>query len=158
MNINKQIKAREVLVISGEKKLGIMPTYTAIDFADRAGLDLVEVSPNAKPPVCKIMDYGKFLYEQKKKQVKTLQKVTKEMKITPNTSEHDLGWMAKQIRGFLDSKYSVIIKVVMRGRQNVHPDICFSQINKLCENIGTFKVEKESKQEGKIVSRTIYDN
>ncbi|MFN7134461.1 MAG: translation initiation factor IF-3, partial [Myxococcales bacterium] len=104
---NRRIRAREVRVIgSSGEQLGILPTEQALSRAAEEGLDLVEVSPMAKPPVCKIMDYGKFKYETKKKANEAKKKQTvvhlKEVKLRPKTEDHDYDFKVKNIRRFLE--------------------------------------------------------
>jgi translation initiation factor IF-3 len=105
-------------------QLGIIPTDEALARAREAGLDLVEVAPNEKPPVCRIMDFGKFKYQQKKKQHKTHvhQTKIKEIRLRPKTGEHDIEFKVNQARGFLQHKDKVIVSVVFRGRELAHID------------------------------------
>ena len=120
--INRQIKAKEVQLIgeNGEK-YGVIPFDEAIDKAEEKGLDLVLVSPNANPIVCKIMNYGKYKFEQakKEKEAKKKQKVleVKEIRVTPNIEEHDFGFKAKNLRKFLEDGNKVKITVKFRGRE-----------------------------------------
>ena len=105
-------------------QLGIIPTDEAMARARDAGLDLVEVAPNEKPPVCRIMDFGKFKYQQKKKQHKTHVHHTriKEIRLRPKTGEHDIEFKVNQAKGFLQHKDKVIVSVVFRGRELAHID------------------------------------
>ncbi|GBC63241.1 translation initiation factor IF-3 [Desulfonema ishimotonii] len=102
-------------------QIGVVPTDKALAAAKDFGLDLVEVSPNAKPPVCKIMDYGRFKYEQTKKQQEAKKKQStfqvKEIKVRPKTGDHDLGVKLGHIRKFLDKKDKVKVTVMFRGRE-----------------------------------------
>lgn len=102
-------------------QIGVIPTYKALATAADFGLDLVEVSPSANPPVCKIMDYGRYKYEQTKKQQESKKKQTtfqlKEIKVRPKTGEHDLQTKLGHIRKFLDKKDKVKVTVVFRGRE-----------------------------------------
>jgi translation initiation factor IF-3 len=120
--LNQGIRAREVRVIDPEgKQLGILQIRDALAAASEFGLDLVEVSPTAKPPVCKIMDYGRFKYEQTKKQQEAKKKQTtfqiKEIKVRPKTGEHDLQTKMGHIRKFLDRKDKVKVTVMFKGRE-----------------------------------------
>lgn len=120
--INKNIRAREVRVIDPDgNQLGILAIHAALDAAAEFGLDLVEVSPTAKPPVCKIMDYGRYKYEQTKKQHEAKKKQTtfqlKEIKVRPKTGEHDLQTKLGHIRKFLERKDKVKVTVMFRGRE-----------------------------------------
>jgi translation initiation factor IF-3 len=102
--------------------LGIISTDEALTRAREADLDLVEVAPNERPPVCRIMDYGKFKYQQKKKQAKahSHQSKIKEIRVRPKTGEHDIGFKLNQARTFLQHKDKVIVSVIFRGRELAH--------------------------------------
>ena len=121
-NINRKIRAREVRVIdpNGEQ-IGVVPIEKALATAADLGLDLVEVSPNANPPVCKIMDYGRYKYEQTKKKQEAKKKQTtfqvKEIKVRPKTGDHDLQVKMGHIRKFLGKKDKVKVTVLFRGRE-----------------------------------------
>ena len=122
ININRNIRAKEVRVIDPDgNQIGIIPTYKAIAAANDFGLDLVEISPNATPPVCKIMDYGRYKYETTKKKQEAKKKQTtfqlKEIKIRPKTGEHDLNTKINHIKKFLDRKDKVKVTVIFRGRE-----------------------------------------
>ena len=121
-NINQDIRAKEVRVIDPEgNQLGILPTYRALAAASDFGLDLVEISPNANPPVCKIMDYGRYRYEMTKKKQEAKKKQStfqvKEIKIRPKTGEHDLYVKIGHIKKFIEKKDKVKVTVVFRGRE-----------------------------------------
>ncbi len=125
--VNEQIKAREVRVIDADgKQVGIMPVAQARELADEAGLDLVEVAANSDPPVCRIMDYGKYRYEQRKKQQEARKKQTvievKEIKLRPKTEKHDLDFKIRNIRKFLDNRNKVKVTLRFRGREIVYAD------------------------------------
>lgn len=120
--INGQIKAKEVQLISDNgEKLGMLPIARALEIAEEKKLDLVLVSPNAQVPVCKIMNYGKYKFEQakKEKEAKKKQKIqeTKELRITPNIEEHDFGFKAKNAKKFIEDGNKVKITVRFRGRE-----------------------------------------
>jgi len=120
--LNQGIRAREVRVIDPDgNQLGILGIREALAAASEFGLDLVEVSPTAKPPVCKIMDYGRYKYEQTKKQQEAKKKQTtfqlKEIKVRPKTGEHDLQTKLGHIRKFLGRKDKVKVTVMFRGRE-----------------------------------------
>jgi len=123
--INEQIRATPVRVIndSGDQ-LGIMATEEAIKAARKANLDLVEVAPNERPPVCRIMDFGKFKYQQKKKQHKghAHQIRIKEIRVRPKTGENDIDVKVGRARQFLEHKDKVIVTVQFRGRELAHID------------------------------------
>jgi translation initiation factor IF-3 len=120
--INQGIRVREVRLIDPEgNQVGVLPIHQALAKANDFGLDLVEISPNAKPPVCKIMDYGRFKYEQTKKQQEAKKKQTtfqiKEIKVRPKTGDHDLETKMGHIRKFLGRKDKVKVTVMFRGRE-----------------------------------------
>jgi translation initiation factor IF-3 len=122
VNTNKEIRAKVVRVIDPDgNQVGVIPTIEALKSAMDFGLDLVEVSPNAKPPVCKIMDYGKYKYELTKKQQEAKKKQSsfqlKEIKIRPKTGDHDLQVKIGHIKKFLEKKDKVRVTVVFRGRE-----------------------------------------
>jgi len=122
ININRNIRAKEVRVIDPDgNQIGVIPTYKAIAVANDFGLDLVEVSPNANPPVCKIMDYGRYKYEQTKKKQEAKKKQAtfqlKEIKLRPKTDEHDLKTKIGHIKKFIERKDKVKVTVIFRGRE-----------------------------------------
>jgi translation initiation factor IF-3 len=121
-NINQDIRAREVRVIDPDgNQIGILPTGEALTKAAEFSLDLVEVSPNANPPVCKIMDYGRYRYEQTKKKQEAKKKQSafqlKEIKVRPKTGEHDLYVKIGHIKKFIEKKDKVKVSVIFRGRE-----------------------------------------
>ncbi len=122
VNINRDIRAKEVRVIDPDaNQLGVLAIHKALAVAGDFGLDLVEVSPTAKPPVCKIMDYGRYKYEQTKKQHEAKKKQStfqvKEIKVRPKTGDHDLNTKLGHIKKFLTKKDKVKVTVVFRGRE-----------------------------------------
>lgn len=121
--INEQIRISPVRVIAEDgTQLGIMTNEEALKEARKAGLDLVEVAPNERPPVCRIMDYGKFKYQQRKRQQKghAHQMKIKEIRVRPKTGEHDIAVKVNKAREFLSHKDKVIVTVVFRGREMAH--------------------------------------
>lgn len=125
--MNQEIKVSSVRVISDDKQLGILPIGEALAEAARQGLDLVEVAPVATPPVCRIMDYGKFRYQQSKKVQDARKSQTqiqvKEIRFRPKTEEHDLQVKLRHIRKFLEKNDKVKISMVFRGREMAFTDI-----------------------------------
>jgi len=122
ININRNIRAKEVRVIDPDgNQIGVIPTYKAIAVANDFGLDLVEISQNADPPVCKIMDYGRYKYELTKKKQEAKKKQTtfqlKEIKVRPKTGEHDLNTKIGHIKKFINRKDKVKVTVIFRGRE-----------------------------------------
>lgn len=127
LSINEQIRAREVRVVSDtNEQLGIMTLHEAIRIAEEKGLDLVEVAPNGRPPVCRIMNYGKYRYEQQKrdKEAKKKQKVfqIKEVKLRPNIEDHDFFVKLKNAQRFLGDGNKVKVTIMFRGREMSHPN------------------------------------
>ncbi|WP_083511531.1 translation initiation factor IF-3 [Alicyclobacillus acidiphilus] len=137
--VNDGIRAREVRVVDAEnEQLGIMPLRDALRLAEERNLDLVNVAPNAKPPVCRIMDYGKFKYEQSKKEKESRknQKVVllKEVRMTPNIDEHDLNVKLKNVIKFLKEGSKVKVSVRFRGREITHQNIGQELLLKLAKS------------------------
>ena len=121
--INEQIRVTPVRVIGDDgAQLGILATEAAIQAARKVNLDLVEVAPNEQPPVCRIMDYGKYKYQQKKRQHKSVshQARMKEIRVRPKTGEHDIEVKVNRARDFLEHKSKVVVTVVFRGRELAH--------------------------------------
>ena len=153
--INQDIKVPRVLLIdqNGEKQ-GIMPTSAALEAAEEAGLDLVEVSPTADPPVCKILDYGKFRFQEQKKkaEARKKQKVVeiKEIKLRPNIDKHDYEVKAKAMTRFFEEGDKVKVTLRFRGREMAHPELGLKLLNQVKADFeGTTKVEYEPKMEGR---------
>ena len=158
LRINEKILSREVRVINLEgEQLGIFPIAEALNIAREANRDLVEVSPNASPPVCRIMDYGKFKYEQSKKtyqakKKKHVPRVThiKEIKVRPKTEEHDLQFKIRHIKKFLEHGDKAKITLIFRGREITHPERgkeVMDRIAQEIEDVGV--VENPAKLEGR---------
>ncbi len=131
-----------------------MPTREALNIAREKGLDLVEVSPNANPPVCRIMDYGKYKYQMQKKmhEAKKRQKTVevKTVKVRPRTDEHDMQVRIKQTRKFLEKGNKVKAVVMFRGREQAHVDIGEAQLMKIYEAVKDIaEIEKKPKKEGR---------
>ncbi|MFG0333177.1 MAG: translation initiation factor IF-3 [Maioricimonas sp. JB049] len=124
--LNEQIRLSPIrLVDENGEMMGIVPTADALRMAQEAGLDLVEVAPNSRPPVCRILDYGKFKYEQKKKtqkSSKTHQMQVKEIRLRPKIGDHDIDFKMKRARDFLAARDKVKLNVMFRGRENAHHD------------------------------------
>jgi len=153
--INGQIRAKEVQLIgeNGEK-LGVVNFYDALNMAEEKKLDLVLVAPNAKPVVCKIMNYGKYKFEQakKEKEAKKKQKTMeiKEIRITPNIEEHDFGFKAKNARKFIESGNKLKITVRFRGREINNSKAGETVLNRFIEELSDISVvEKAPKLEGR---------
>ena len=152
---NDMIRAREVRVIGAEgEQLGILQRSEAIAMAQEVGCDLVEVSSNSEPPVCRIMDYGKFKYEQQKKKqdAKKRQAVVqvKEIKVRPKTDGHDYETKVKHIRRFLEEGDRCKVTVFFRGREIVHKDRGLDILERIVKDLEEVaKVEQEPRAEGR---------
>jgi translation initiation factor IF-3 len=137
---NRRIKAREVRVVGPEgDQLGVLPIEQALARAQELGMDLVEVSPMAKPPVCKIMDYGKFKYLEKKKQNEAKKKQVvvqlKEVKLRPRTEEHDYDVKLRKVREFLAEANKARITVMFRGREMSHKELGQKVLQRVIEEL-----------------------
>ena len=158
---NEQIRVREVRLIDdlGEQK-GIVPTIEALRMAKEKDLDLVEVSPNANPPVCKILDYGKYRFEQEKKlrESKKNQKVLKlkEIRMQPKIGPGDLDTKAKHVQEFLEEGNKVKVTIRFRGRELAHTELGYDVLNEVLKRLtSAYVVEKQPAMDGKFMSMTI---
>ena len=157
--INEKIVAEQVRLVGENIEQGVYPTSKAIEMAYEQGVDLVEISPLADPPVCKIVDYKKFLYEQKKKQkeikANAIKQLVKEIRFGPNTDDHDVDFKLKHARTFLNEGNKVRAYVFFRGRSIIYKqrgvDLLMRFANQLIEE-GVAKLEMEPKEEGKKVA------
>ncbi len=132
--------------------LGIMPTGKAMELSRESGLDLVEVAPNERPPVCKIMDYGKFKYEQKKRSSKQKQHQVqiKEIRVRPKTGDHDIEVKVKRAREFIEHKDKVLVNVLFRGRELAHIEEGRRVMNEVLQALDDVaKLEKTPSMEGR---------
>ena len=152
---NRRIRAREVRVVgSAGEQLGVLTIEAALEKAGSEGLDLVEVNPMAKPPVCKIMDYGKFKYEEKKKasEAKKKQVVVhlKEVKLRPKTEEHDYEFKVRNVKRFLEEGNKAKITIMFRGREITHKELgqaILDDVQKDVKEVGV--VEQMPRMEGR---------
>jgi translation initiation factor IF-3 len=149
--VNKAIQAKEVRVIGEEgKQLGVMPTHIAIRIAEEKGLDLVEVNPKGDPPVCKIIDHGRFKYEEarKKRSAKKKQSVivVKEIKLRPKTDTHDLEVKIRAIQRFLADGNKARLVIIFRGREVVHPDTGKAVLLKVLSELQEYVVVEQMPQ------------
>ena len=148
------IRVQEVSLVYNGEQLGVFPTQEALNMAEEKDMDLVEVDPNSKPPVCRIMDYGKFKYQQSKRahEAKKKQNIihVKEVKFRPNTDQHDYDFKLKNALRFLESGDKVKILVFFRGREIVHRENGQRLLERVTETLEDMAVvEQEAKQEGK---------
>lgn len=151
--VNGQIRVREVRVVS-DNGAEVMPTRQALDLARQQGVDLVEISPNAQPPVCRIIDYSKFLYQQKKRQKEMKQKQTKvevkEIRFGPQTDDHDYNFKLKHAKGFLEEGNKVRAYVFFRGRSILFKEQGEVLLLRFANDLEEYaKVEQLPKLEGK---------
>lgn len=156
--INDQIRITPIRVIGADgTQLGIIPTEDALTKAREEGLDLVEVAPNERPPVCRIMDYGKYKYEKKKKTHQHGHNTrTKEIRLRPKTGEHDIGFKVKKAIGFLKHKDKVQVSVLFRGREMAHIEEGRKVMNGVIEELLEFgKLETPPQQHGRRMICTI---
>lgn len=155
MRINEEIRVKEVRLISADgEQLGIIAVKDALRMAQEKELDLVEIAPNAKPPVCRIMDFGKFKYEQSKreKEARKKQKIisVKEVKIRPNIEDHDLEVKTKNAVKFLNDGDKVKVTLMFRGRELAHAELgkqLLSKVAEITKDIAT--IERHPKVEGR---------
>ncbi|WP_353685152.1 translation initiation factor IF-3 [Thermodesulfovibrio sp. 3907-1M] len=158
IRVNEGIKAKEVrLVDENGKQIGVVSTREAIQIARDRGYDLVEVAPNANPPVCKIMDYGKYKYQLDKKSSSKKTSTVKEIKIRPQISDHDLQLKVKHIKRFLEDGDKARVTLFFRGREIVHPELGMKVFDKIKALLIGFshRIEQEPRLEGNNMSMII---
>ncbi len=156
MRVNEQIRIPRVLVIDENgQKLGVMDTRDAIRLARSKGLDLIEVAPHARPPVCRIMDYGKFKYQQRKKEkeARKHQKDLKEIRLTPQMSEHDLLYRVKSAEEFLREGHRVRVFMQIWGRWAAHADLGEAKLQEFVNQLShVATVETPLTHQGKLIA------
>ncbi len=161
LRINRQIRAKEVFLIDEEnQKKGVMNFFDALELAEEAGLDLVEISPNAEPPVCKIIDYGKFRYEQQKKlkEAKKNQTIIKmrEIRMQPKIDKHDLEVKSKAIGEFLAEGDKCKVTIRFRGRELAHTELGKEVLDRILEMLTEkevlYNVDSQPTMEGRNMS------
>ena len=158
LRINDMIRVPEVRLISGDgRQAGVIATEQAMELARNEGLDLVEVSPMARPPVCKILDYGKFKFEQEKriKESKRKQKLgkLKEIRMQPKIEKHDLQFKARQVRQFLEEGNKVKVTIRFRGRELAHTEIGRGVLGRILDILDDSAVlERRPQMEGRFMS------
>jgi translation initiation factor IF-3 len=164
LRINNRIRAREVrLIDENGVQVGIVPIRDALLMAEERGLDLVEVAPNAVPPVCRILDYGKFRYEQSKKEREARknqkQVEVKQIRLEPKTDEHDLDVKAKQARRFLLDGDKVKFNLRFRGREIFHQEIGLEMLERMAEELRDISVvEQRPTMEGRVLTLLLAPN
>ena len=153
--MNDRIRATEIRLIGAEgENIGVVPPARALQLAEDVGLDLVEISPNASPPVCKIMDFGKFKYEQQKRESEARKKQktieVKEVKFRPNTDTHDYDVKMRNVFKFLENGDKVKVTLRFRGREMAHQNLGRELLERVASDVeGTGKVENMPKMEGR---------
>lgn len=156
--VNERIRIREVRLIDEEgTQVGIIATRDALEMARTRGLDLVEVAPNAVPPVCRLMDYGKFRYEQSRKERESRKNQhvieLKEVRIRPKIDDHDLATKGRQAAKFLEQGDKVKVTVVFRGREMAHPDLGKVLLDQLADQLRPHgNMEQSARLEGRAMS------
>ena len=161
LRINEQIRVREVRLIDDEgAQKGIVSTLEALRMAQDVNLDLVEVAPQADPPVCKILDYGKYRFELEKKlrdsKKKQKLQVLKEIRMQPKINDHDLSFKARHIQEFLDNGDKVKVTIRFRGRELAHTELGLDVLNNVLAKLGgDLTVEKAPAMEGRTMSMTL---
>lgn len=159
--MNERIRAREVrLIDENGEMVGVMPPMRALDIARDKNLDIVEIAPNANPPVCKLMDYGKYKYEQAKKENearKNQKTVTlKEIRLRPRTDDHDIDVKTRQIQKFLAEGDRVRVSVQFRGAEMRHPDLGRKLLDEIAEVLkGAATIERNPIMEGRMMSMIV---
>lgn len=155
--VNHEIIAKEVRLIDQDgKQIGVMSLMTALESANKLDLDLIEIAPNSEPPICKIANYNKFLYEQHKKEklAKRNQKVaqTKEIRLHPTTDTHDFQFKARHARKFLEDGNKVKATVEFKGRQKTHQELGYDIINRFINELTDLcVVEREPIMDGRFI-------
>ena len=161
VRVNEQIRVPEVRLIGADgSQVGVMTIKEALALAEEAHLDLVEIAPQASPPVCRVMDYGKFKYQQSKKQQEARRRQTtiqvKEIKVRPKIEEHDMAFKLRNTRRFLTEGDKVKISVIFRGREIAHPDRGYRILAQMAEALTDVGgVEQPPKLEGRNLSMIV---
>jgi len=162
LRINEQIRVREIRLIrdDGEQQQGIISTLEALEIAKELGLDLVEVAPNAVPPVAKIMDYGKYKFENEKRvrdsKKKQKQFKLKEIRMQPKIDDHDLDFKSKHVREFLNDGNKVKVTVRFRGREMAHTELGLDVLKDVLAKIeGEYVMDKAPAMEGRFMSMVL---
>jgi translation initiation factor IF-3 len=159
--VNQQIRISPVRVIDPEgEQIGILPIEKALEAAEELGLDLVEVAPMARPPVCRIMDYGKFRYEEQRKAREARKKQhrveLKEVKLRPGIEDHDFDFKARHARRFLEEGNKVKVTMMFRGRQMAHPEIGREVLERMVAEVADVgKVESHPTMEARSMTMVL---
>jgi translation initiation factor IF-3 len=162
VRINDRIRAREVFLVGAEgEQLGVRPLPEALAQAREQELDLVEVAPNANPPVCRIMDYGRYVYEQEQRRRQSKRKATnvviKEMKFRPKIDEHDYTTKMKHVVRFLGEGNKVKLTIMFRGREMAHPELGMKILRRVADDVADFAViESDPRQDGRNMTMVLH--
>jgi len=157
VNVNKRIRAREVRLIDAEgNQVGVVPISEALSTAESSGLDLVEVASNVSPPVCRIMDYGRYKYQQNKKLQEGKKRQStfqvKEIKMRPRTGEHDLQVKLRHIKRFIENHDKVKVTVFFRGREMAHMELGVAMMQRVVDETAEYAVvEQHAKRDGRVM-------
>ena len=160
--INDKIRAREVLVVTADgEQLGVKPLPEALAIAREADLDLVEVAPNANPPVCRIMDYNRWVYEQQQKRKESRRKTTsvviKEMKFRPKIDVHDYTTKMRHVERFLAEGNKVKLTIMFRGREMAHPELGLRILERIADEVNEIAmVESAPRQDGRNMTMVLH--
>ena len=158
LRTNESIRVREVRLIDDEGgQVGIVPTVEAVKMAREKGLDLVEVAPQSRPPVCKLLDYGKYKFDLEKKnreaKKKQKQQKLKEIRMQPKIEEHDMDFKTKHIRDFLEDGSKVKVTVRFRGREMAHTELGRDVLDKIVDRLGdSANLDRRPSMEGRFMS------
>jgi len=157
IRVNEHIRVREVRLIDADGgQLGIVPINEALRIAYDRELDLVEVAPNVTPPVCKILDFGKYRYQLSKKQTQKKNMDVKEVKIRPQITNYDLGLKVRNIRRFLDDSNKAKISMFFRGREIIRPELGMKVFERMTQLLtGKFNIEQPPKLEGNHITMVV---
>jgi translation initiation factor IF-3 len=162
VRINDRIRAREVFLVGAEgEQLGVRPLPEALTQSREQELDLVEVAPNANPPVCRIMDYGRYVYEQEQRRRQSKRKATnvviKEMKFRPKIDEHDYVTKMKHVVRFLGEGNKVKLTIMFRGREMAHPELGMKILRRVADDVADFAViESDPRQDGRNMTMVLH--
>jgi translation initiation factor IF-3 len=162
VRINDRIRAREVFLVGADgEQLGVRPLPEALTQAREQELDLVEVAPNANPPVCRIMDYGRYVYEQEQRRRQSKRKATnvviKEMKFRPKIDEHDYTTKMKHVVRFLGEGNKVKLTIMFRGREMAHPELGLKILQRVRDDVADFAVvESDPRQDGRNMTMVLH--
>ena len=163
LNINERIRAKEVRLVGAEsEQIGIVSIKEALTYAQNHGLDLIEVAPQAVPPVCRVMDYGKYKYEQGKKERESVKKQKqveiKTIRMRPGIDDHDFDFKSKNAMKFLKNGSKVKVTVMFKSREFTHPEFAKAALEKMAQmaiDLGCGKVEKTPSMEGRTMNMVL---